>query len=268
MTQPPRTNLVILRAGNHSLHREWLAGAHRNFDIFVSYYGQEPDLHRNGADYYEMRPGPKWPCLGDLLAQHAALIEQYEAFWFPDDDLAANTETINRMFSIFHGFNLALAQPALTRDSFYSWDVLLQRPGYVLRYLLFVEIMAPIFTRASLRACLHTFTESRSGWGLDFVWPELLPPAHQQAIAVLDATPVRHTRPVGGELYRNHPDMKPCQEAEAVVQRYQAQVRKATAGYGFSHGVAEVKPGWVEQIRTSVQRWNALRRMRRRLQQT
>ena len=49
-------------------------------------------------------------------------------------------------------FELALAQPALTRDSFHTWSTLLQRPREQLRYANFVEVMAPIFSRAALEA--------------------------------------------------------------------------------------------------------------------
>ena len=264
MTAPCRTNLVILRGGDTSLHPGWLAGPERDFDIFISYYGQQPQRYQADADYYEMRRGTKWPCIGELLHAHPELLERYEAFWFPDDDLAATTDTLNRMFALFRGFSLQLAQPALTRDSFYSWKLLLQRPEYVLRYVPFVEIMAPVFSRSALLKCRGTFGESSSGYGLDFVWPSLLEPGPQPGMAVLDATPVRHTRPVGGELYRNHPEMDPGRDAAAVVQKYGATRLTATARYTFNGGIARVPPkGW-ERLWMQLQSWNSLRRLRRK----
>jgi hypothetical protein len=164
-----RKNLVILRAGDNSLHPGWLAGGSRDFDLFISYYGSTENKHCEAADLYEMRKGPKWSCIGELLQEHPELLDQYDAFWFPDDDLEASTITLNRMFSFFHAFELALAQPALTRDSYYSWDTLLQRDDYILRFVKFVEVMAPIFNRSSLKACVKSFGESRSGWGLDWL---------------------------------------------------------------------------------------------------
>ncbi|MFG6413229.1 DUF707 domain-containing protein [Roseateles sp. DC23W] len=258
-----RRNLVVLRAGDASLHRGWIAEPGRDFDLFISYYGQKPDLHKDDADHYEMRRGPKWSCIGDLLAEHPHLIDRYDAFWFPDDDLAATTETLNRMFGLFHGFGLALAQPALTRDSYYSWNTLLQHPRYVLRHVAFVEVMAPLFDRSSLRACLKTFTESRSGWGLDWVWPELAGRGRRDSIAVLDATPVKHTRPLGGDLYRNNPEMDPRLDEQRLLAQYGARGNRYANKYLLYGGIARVRPTLWEQLTLMVRRLNAQRRMRR-----
>lgn len=232
-------NLIILRAGDASLHPAWTQGADRDFDIFVSYYGSSAGRHLDDADYYEARPGPKWPALAALLREHDALLDAYDAFWFPDDDLAADTAVLNRMFAFFHAHQLALAQPALTRDSYFTWSTLLQAPRAQLRFTRFVEVMAPIFSRAALRLCAPTFDESRSGWGLDWIWPTLCERAGLGRIAVIDATPVRHTRPVGGELYRRHPEMAPRADAERVLKKYGLAEVRAVAKYSFRSQVVE-----------------------------
>lgn len=253
MTIPCRKNLVIVRAGDTSLHRGWIAGPGRDFDLFISYYGSQTDLHRGDADYYEMRRGPKWSCLAELLAEHGELLDRYDAFWFPDDDLAATTDTLNRMFALFHGFALSLAQPALTRDSYYTWKRLLQQPGCILRNTSFVEVMAPLFDRIALKACLPTFSESRSGWGLDWIWPRLVGRGRPDAIAILDATPVRHTRPLGGDLYTNNPDMDPHQDLQTLVDRYGLEDAIATGAFRVMGRVVSLLPSW------SVRAWAACR---------
>ena len=45
-----RRNLVVLRAGDNSLHHGWLDAPARDFDLFVSYYGSAPGRHRHTAD--------------------------------------------------------------------------------------------------------------------------------------------------------------------------------------------------------------------------
>ncbi|NDY92349.1 DUF707 domain-containing protein [Ideonella livida] len=260
-------NLIILRAGDGSLHPQWQVGATPDFDLFISYYGKQAGRHQADATYYEHRPGPKWSCIGELLASRPELLDRYDAFWFPDDDLAADAHTLNRMFALFHGFGLALAQPALTQDSFYSWDLLLQDPRYVLRHTGFVEVMAPIFSRAALKACLPTFTESRSGWGLDFVWPQLAARGSQRAIAVIDATPVRHTRALGGNLYANNPDLDPRADRADVVTRYQAQRAMVLAPHTCHGGVRLSGLGWWDALKWAWRRKYALHRMRQRRRQ-
>lgn len=258
-----RKNLIILRAGDASLHRGWIADGARDFDLLISYYGQQPDLHKEDADHYEMRRGPKWSCIADLLRENPELIQQYEAFWFPDDDLSASTETLNRMFALFHGFNLALAQPALTADSYYSWSTLLQKPEYVMRHVGFVEVMAPLFERQALRACVSTFGESRSGWGLDWVWPTLAGKGRDDAIAILDATPVKHTRPLGGDLYRNNPDMDPRKDEKALLERYQLQDLRYTGKYQLNSVITKTQAHWRLRLKMWLGLVNSRRRQRR-----
>ncbi|MCU0760567.1 MAG: DUF707 domain-containing protein [Steroidobacteraceae bacterium] len=240
--RPPRRsrNLIVLRAGDRSLHGAWLAAARRDFDVFVSYFGRVPGRHAEGADFYEMRPGPKWPCIADLVREHHGLVAAYDCVWFPDDDLAADPATLDRMFAFFHAFELNLAQPALTHDSYCTWRTLRQDPGCHLRFNRFVEIMAPIFSREALRICAPSFSESPSGWGLDWLWPRLCQQAGLERMAVIDATPVRHTRPCGGELYARHPEMDPRADAQRVLRKYGLHDVRAEAKYSFARRIREV----------------------------
>jgi hypothetical protein len=255
-----RRNLVVLRAGDGSLHREWIGGAERDFDLFISYYGQVEGRHAEDADYYEVRRGPKWPCIADLVDAHCALIEGYDACWFPDDDLSVDTATLNRMFAFFRAYRLCLAQPALTPDSFHTWNTLLLDPECHLRFTGFVEVMAPLFSREALRVCAPTFRQSRSGWGLDWVWPTLCRRAGLDGIAVLDATPVWHTRPVGGELYRNHPDLDPRADAERVLRLYGVEEVRAVAKYSIERKVKDVPLGAGERLKYWLKRLNGRRK--------
>jgi hypothetical protein len=265
-TNSARRNLVILRAGDKSLHPDWIASPRRDFDILVSYYGAQTDLHADTADLYEMRRGPKWSCIADLLREQPELVEQYDAFWFPDDDLASDTDNINRMFAFFHAFRLSLAQPALTADSFFSWKNLLQDPGQFMRFTSFVEVMAPLFDRSTLQLCLPSFGESRSGWGLDWVWGHLCEQA-QRSMAIIDATPVKHTRPVasGGDLYKNNPELDPKLDRERLVAKYglitSVELGKYAPDLG---GVVRRGPDKVENIKKLIKRTNAARKLKPR----
>lgn len=259
-----RKNLVILRAGDNSLHRGWLSGSPRDFDLFISYYGNTEGRHQEDADFYEMRKGPKWSCIGDLLVERPELVERYDAFWFPDDDLEASTPTINRMFAFFHAFEFALAQPALTRDSYYSWNTLLQRDDYVVRFVKFVEVMAPIFDKAALRVCQKTFGESRSGWGLDWLWPELTAKGRDDRIGLIDATPVKHTRPLGGDLYKNNPELDPKRDEAAILSKYDLLKRRAVGKYDLLGGVSRHTAGLKDRITLGLRKLNSQRIQKRR----
>jgi hypothetical protein len=192
-----RRNLVICRAGRTSLHPRWLDdSSSRNWDLIVSTY--HDDTPQTGDEMFVHRfAGAKMPGLADLFARHWGVIEEYDRIWLPDDDLDADPLTIDRMFDVAQQYDLRLFQPALTRDSHISWAITLQHAGFALRYTNFIEIMAPAFATPLLAQLRDSFATSVLGWGLDFYWPRF---TELGQTAILDATPVRHTRPVSGAL--------------------------------------------------------------------
>ncbi len=196
-----RKTLVIVRAGDSSLHEGWLAGCEdRDWDLLVSYFGDDPQRFR-GDDVRRIdAKGPKWPALHALITELAHEIGAYEYVWLPDDDLACDKATINRIFALCRDHRLELAQPALSPDSHLGHAITLRNRSFRLRFTNFVEIMAPCFSAEFLRRCTPSFGENLSGWGLDYLWPSWVSDAGR--IAILDAAIVRHTRPVGGPNYQ------------------------------------------------------------------
>jgi hypothetical protein len=210
--------LIIARVGDRSLHSHWLEGGTPLFDIFLSYFGDETDKYRDQATYYEQAKGGKWPEIARIVDENWAQVSQYQAVWFPDDDLLINANDINRMFSFIVAFDLSLAQPALTMNSYFSHSGLLQQENTLLRLTNFVEVMAPVFSCQTLAKLKHTFIQSPSGWGLDNLWPNLLEP--DARIAVIDAIAVIHTRPLGGELYKRNPELHPENDVLKLAEQY------------------------------------------------
>lgn len=194
--------LVMARVGDSSLHKEWLEPSqYKNFDLFLEYYGNGSNDYKNDCEFYSEGKESKWPRLFKIIEAYGEHIFKYDAIWIPDDDISTNCSTINEMFDFFTKNNLSLAQPALTRDSYYSHEITRECSGSILRYTNFVEVMAPIFSREALQICWRPFIKSKSGWGLDSLWPKLLGYPTDK-IAIIDQIPVKHTRPVGkGTLY-------------------------------------------------------------------
>ncbi len=193
----PRRNLVLVRAGQNSLHRQWtrdIDPADRSWDFCVSSYvdrtvtPDDPD-----ADYHIVQSDvQKWQAVHQLLGPDSPLW-RYDFIAFPDDDLAWSWRGVNIAFERMRDFDLLLAQPSLDPAGHVIHGITRTNPDTALRYTNFVEVMTPIFSRAALRLCAPSFALSRSGFGLDHLWPKLLgEPAHR--IAILDETSVVHTR--------------------------------------------------------------------------
>ena len=239
-------NLVIVRAGERSLHGAWLDGARAgHYDLIVSYFGSDADRYRTPEEHRVDYRGGKWDGIHAVFASDPALLERYEYFWLPDDDIEADSTSIAEMFRLMAVHDLALAQPALTHDSYFSILLCLQCPSFRLRYADVVEIMVPCLRRDLLKIVLPLFRDTRSGFGLDFIWTRLLPDNERKS-AILDAVTVRHTRPVGGELHGKMAKSgeSAAAEMEQLMRRFQVRKPKYMVYAGLTRSGTLVVARW------------------------
>ncbi len=192
-----RKNLVIVRAGDRSLHTQWINRADRSWDLAVSYYGDAPARYEGLYDLLHCCKGSKWQGVNDFILKNSELVSRYRHVWIPDDDLLTNGETIDEFFDLCEALDLTIAQPALTPYSHHSWKITLQEPGLVARITNFVEIMAPCFKGDRLRLFSQHFSENTSGWGYEWLWLKIAQAHGIERMGIVDATPIYHTRPVG-----------------------------------------------------------------------
>lgn len=144
-------------------------------------------------------------------------LRHFDSIMLADDDLLPVGCTISNMFECFHGTGARVGHPALTRDSPHAFPHSLQAQDWHVPYsaVPFCELMCPMFTRAALFDYLPYFGETVHGWGLE----QLI--AHREhsagrPIVRLDATPMRHTRPLGGSY--NH--LVAMAEAREFLKRH------------------------------------------------
>jgi hypothetical protein len=195
-----RRNLVVVRAGDESLHPRWLEGnGERNWDCIVSYFGDDPNLFRVDDVIRIDGGGPKWQGLHDVFVKSPELLQNYEYVLLPDDDLLMCKDDINRLFEICETHKFEVCHPTLTWDSYYSHFITLHNTGTRIRYTNFIELMAPCLSRRLLIETLSLFANTVSGWGLEGVWAKLAGPTRT---ALIDEVAICHTRPMGGPNYR------------------------------------------------------------------
>jgi hypothetical protein len=191
--------LALFRAGPGSLHASAVERlAEQNFDYALSWFGDEAPKMADGAVFVHRQKGPKWPGLEQTIVAHWDTIKQYRYLWLPDDDLLCVPELVSKMFAVCSDLQLELAQPALTPDSYFTHLITLQHSAFQVRFTNFVEIMAPILSLDLFSRIFHSLQGNISGYGLDALWPRF---TQLGRVAIIDDTPVKHTRPVGGPNY-------------------------------------------------------------------
>lgn len=142
----------------------------------------------------------------------------YEAVMMLDDDLVPVGCSVTDIFETFMQTGLRIGQPALSTNSYWSHEVVLRNPRFVWRRTNFVEVMCPIFTRQAMREYICLFNATISGFGLDNYWSSKEWES-RGGVAVLDATPMRHMRPVrGGIAYQG---ISPGEECYAFFRKHQ-----------------------------------------------
>lgn len=193
---PARRSLVLARVGRSSLHERWVDGSRpRDWDLHLVPYQPIPEQDPALCTVSEVLPGPKWTGLRQVLREWDGW-RDYDYVWLPDDDILADQETIDRLFHVARGIGLELFAPALHESSYYAHFSTMANRRFFGRWVGFVEIMVPGFSRAALERLLPTLdlSETGWGWGLDSLWPKLL---DYRNVGIVDGTPVVHTRPVG-----------------------------------------------------------------------
>jgi hypothetical protein len=220
-----KKNLVLAPVGDESVHRSWLSGGQRGFDLGLIYFGDQRRRFADDADYYYACKGIKYSLLYDIIELLGSSLSQYDFLWFPDDDIAAEAPQINTLFQVARDYQLAICQPAIGCGDV-SFEALRAQPDYVLRYSRFVEIMCPLFSRAALQRALPTFKLNVSAWGIDWLWASMFGP---EELAVIDAAPVHHTRPLSsGGVHRRLAALgvDPREELRQVMETYRIDNRR------------------------------------------
>ena len=164
----------------------------------------------------------KWANLNALLAEHPP--EGHDWLLLIDDDVRLPRGFLDAFLLCAERFGLRLAQPAHAFASHAAWDVTRQRPGLLARTGRFVEIGPVTALHRDAFAALLPFPDLRMGWGLDAHWSALAA-GRGWPIGIVDATPVRHLRPVAGAYPRD----EAMAEAEAFLDG-RAYVTREQAG--------------------------------------
>ena len=109
-----KKNLIITPTGKESLYVNWL-GPNDNFDIIFLCY-EDNDFHvelkNKGFNSFKVK-GEKWGIIKTFLNDNGEFLKNYDLFWFPDDDLNIDSESINKLFDLHKKYDLYLSQPSV-----------------------------------------------------------------------------------------------------------------------------------------------------------
>lgn len=219
-----KTNLVILCAGNESLHikNKWIEKV-KEFDLCILYYGKDSSIlgkYKKGCEYFGEVEGPKWKNIHKILKNND-FWRKYKYIWFPDDDLEIGVENVNKMFKIVNERKIKLSQPSLL-DENVSHKALLHRDDIDedIYKTEFIEIQMPCIRVEEVKTVVYKTLEENedniSGWGFDHYWSKMIEDKY-----IVNSVVVRHTKPVSinSGFYKKY-GINPFEEMKRFKEKY------------------------------------------------
>jgi len=191
---------------------EWL------FDLAVNDWTGSGKFSKaaSAAEFTFAETGHKWPTLAKLLPR----LPRYKFYAFIDEDIDVSVDALNNLFKTGELFGLSVFQGALTPRSHYSHEFARVQQGSFIRPTTFVEIMAPFFSQDALDKCMPTFTMSELGWGIEYLWNDIL---RSQGMAIVDRFTMTHIRPVQSNKWKNSRGESAEQECARMLAEWQAR---------------------------------------------
>lgn len=211
-----RNNLVIVAAGDHSLHLDWFF-EERSFDLWVIYYGRREEIkikYEASCDRFFQETGLKYEILRKILPRiDKGTLSAYRNVWLPDDDIEMyyGQGSVNTMFEVVEETGADIFQPAIGNilthpkyihyfhSSGWSGSLLIKNALYhtvtkaeIMMHGFGNHLFVPVLVRA-----LEAYPALKAGWGLEDVLREYLKDVKGEGLtAILDCIPAIHTRAV------------------------------------------------------------------------
>ena len=182
----PRRYLVFTSAGNRNAVPGWLA-ADRDFDLWVVWYANGPDILDSCADYYLRRAGSKFQNLHYCYHRWPDLFERYEAIMVMDDDIRLASSKIDRLFKLRSQHDLWALQPAFSPLGKLSHAITRVKRANQMRFTDFIEMTCPLFRTDKLIDFLDVYDPRLVGWGCDWWFLHSMGSDLRGRVAVIDS---------------------------------------------------------------------------------
>jgi hypothetical protein len=193
-----RKNLMALTAGSYG--KEYLEKiikkfGHKDFDYLIFVYDDtkcDEKIFENCEIIYKQML--KWEYAKKYLTKTKC--EKYKYIFFWDEDVDVLDLDYKNVIRIMDINGLELAQPAMSDDSYYSWEIMKKHNAPVGRFTNFVECgPALIFSGIGLEKYLKIVDTklNKWGWGYDVIASTF---GKIKRMGIIDCEIIKHTRPV------------------------------------------------------------------------
>jgi len=222
MSSRPK-NLVIVCAGDDTLHDEYTKPKNRNYDVMVFHYSDKFNFESYG-EYYFRQTGYYYQMLWEQRHYVLPIASKYEYISVLSDDVFITKNNMEKIFFEMRDLEADLGQPSLSEDSYHSWKITLNQPGLRARRVTKVEGMCPCFSLITFSAIFEVFSVNRTSWGIESAWIAVLERklGRYPRAMIFDSVIVENKiRPIGeGDLYDGLTEEDKQQSFDSCIKKY------------------------------------------------
>ena len=253
-----RKNLIIVCAGDQSLHTHWLV-ADREYDVMVIYFGANPEIaktYRSHCEFFFCDTGLKFELARKILLHKLWFEEKldfrrWDYIWFADDDLLFDApHSANELFRVARALKADFFQPAIGNNNANPvWEPTKVIHGAFAHRTNIIEGMMPGFSGDSFVkaffGALHAMDFAASGWGLEVIFARIAEAIYNRPVRtfVIDSVPINHAR------YRSHGggqgDRRGMYEARYVPQIHTNRIKTISVHNTLDEALTDQGPSVV-----------------------
>lgn len=186
-----KKSCFFISAGNNSLlcnhilkHKVFL----NNFDLIINFYDTDESYFKklsNIATHIEKNKTTKFISLKKMYDY--AKIKNYECVYVFDDDAILIKGTFIKLQNLMLKYNLSLISPSHSKNGKISFQELETQEGnHILRYVNFIEMNFPVFSRNALEKYMNVYDGSLCGYGNDWWFLNAIEADKNEFCAVCD----------------------------------------------------------------------------------
>ena len=175
--------LVYTSAGDNANIKQWLLG--KNFDLWVTYYGNETGRYKELSDFYNENKGAKFPNLLNVHLKNPDFILNYKYVLVIDDDIEISGFKINTLFETAEKNDLWLCQPSFSAEGKISHKITRQNLFSKIRFTNFVEVTCPVIRSDKLISFFEIYDKKLIGYGIDWWMLNFIKPPKEK-VAIFD----------------------------------------------------------------------------------
>lgn len=168
-----------------------------NYDIVCNYYNTKLETFNNIkklTNHSEKHKDCKFPSLKKIYNSYIK-DQNYEYIFVYDDDALIVKDSLETLLKVAKDYNLDMVSSAHDINGKITWKIHLPVMGnHIFRYVNFIEINFPIFSKNGLSKFINEYDEKLCDYGIDHWYTKILNPEINMNMGIVDTVVIHNPK--------------------------------------------------------------------------